>query len=70
MKMECHLSDVIELPLCPSNPQEKSNRENKEHCLCINVKDLSVWCHECQENANNENNIASHLNPCPKPLSI
>lgn len=22
MKMECHLSDMIELPLCPSNPQE------------------------------------------------
>ena len=32
------------------------NKENKEHCLCINVNNLSVWCHECQENANNENN--------------
>lgn len=45
MKMKCHLSDVIELPLCPSNPQEKSSRENKEQCLSIKLQReiLVVW---------------------------
>ena len=30
------------------------NKENPEHCICLGVLDLSVWCYECINEKNSE----------------
>jgi len=32
------------------------NNSNPEHCLCLGIMDLSVWCYECIIDKNNKNN--------------
>ena len=32
------------------------NNSNPEHCLCLGILDLSVWCFECIDDKNNKNN--------------
>ena len=32
------------------------NNSNQEHCLCLGIMDLSVWCYECIDDKNNQNN--------------
>ena len=34
----------------------KHNKENKEHLLCLGIKDLSVWCYECIDKKKNHSN--------------
>ena len=31
------------------------NASNPEHCLCLGIMDLSVWCFECLDTKNNKN---------------
>ena len=46
------------------------NTENKEHLLCLGIMDLSIWCYECPDINNKENNDSNDNKGCYIESSI